>query len=130
MLPEMVSVQLVGAGGVVHDAGTAPLHPVNEAPATGEALNTTCDPSAKVPAVETEARRERDGVAGAVEVASAPLVATLRRRAGSAAQDRHRARPRHARELRRNDVGEAHAAPQRGADLVGGAVVGDRDRIE
>jgi hypothetical protein len=49
MLPEIVSVQLVGAGLVVHDAGTAPLHPVKEAPATGEALRTTCDPSANVP---------------------------------------------------------------------------------
>ena len=54
MLPEMVSVQLVGAGVVVHDAGTAPLHPVNEAPAMGEALNTTCDPSAKVPDAEPQ----------------------------------------------------------------------------
>src|SRR5438309_6119504 len=55
MLPEMVSVQLVGAGLVVQEAGTpAPLHPVNEAPAMGEALSTTCDPSPKVPEAEPQ----------------------------------------------------------------------------
>ena len=38
MFPEIVTVQFVGAGVVVHDAGTpAPLQPVNEAPAIGEA---------------------------------------------------------------------------------------------
>src|SRR5215470_20318720 len=54
MFPEMVSVQLDGAGLVVHEAGTAPLHPVKEAPATGEALSTTCDPSANVPDAEPQ----------------------------------------------------------------------------
>jgi len=55
MLPEMVSVQLDGAGLAVHDAGSpAPLHPENEAPATGEALSTTCDPSANVPDAEPQ----------------------------------------------------------------------------
>src|SRR6266436_4529595 len=50
MFPEMVSVQLDGAGLAVHAAARpAPLHPLNEAPAMGEAFNTTCDPSAKVP---------------------------------------------------------------------------------
>src|SRR3989442_11625609 len=55
MFPEMVSVQLEGAGLAVHAAGTpAPLHPVNEAPAIGEALSTTCDPSANVPEAEPQ----------------------------------------------------------------------------
>src|SRR2546427_11222354 len=50
MFPEMVSVQLDGAGLAVHAAGSpVPLHPVNEAPAIGEALTTTCDPAAHVP---------------------------------------------------------------------------------
>src|SRR5712692_1509768 len=54
MFPEIVSVQLSGAGLVVHEAGTAPLQPVKEAPATGEALSTTCDPSANVPEAEPQ----------------------------------------------------------------------------
>src|SRR5712671_6255710 len=54
MFPEMVSMQLGGAGLTVHEAGTAPLHPVNDAPATGEALSTTCDPSANVPEAEPQ----------------------------------------------------------------------------
>ena len=55
MLPEMMSVQLAGAGAVVHDAGRpAPLHAVNEAPATGDALSTTCEPSANVPDAEPQ----------------------------------------------------------------------------
>src|SRR6266849_6746074 len=54
MFPEMVSMQLGGAGLTVHEAGTAPLHPVKEAPATGEALRTTCDPSANVPEAEPQ----------------------------------------------------------------------------
>src|SRR5437660_10463419 len=50
MFPETVSVQRVGAGVAVHEDGRpVPLHPVNDAPAIGEALSTTCDPSAKVP---------------------------------------------------------------------------------
>jgi hypothetical protein len=54
MLPDIVNVQLVGAP-VVHEAGRPdPLHPVNEAPAMGEALSTTCDPSANVPDVELQ----------------------------------------------------------------------------
>src|SRR5438067_4835412 len=54
MFPEMVSVQLSGAGLVVQEAGTAPLHPAKEAPATGEALSTTCEPSANVPDAEPQ----------------------------------------------------------------------------
>jgi hypothetical protein len=55
MFPEIVSVQLVGAGLVVHEAGSpAPLHPVNEAPATGEAVSLTCEPSANVPEAEPQ----------------------------------------------------------------------------
>src|SRR5882724_923548 len=55
MFPEMVSVQLEGAGLAVHAAGRpAPLHPLNEAPAMGEAFNTTCDPSAKVPEADPQ----------------------------------------------------------------------------
>src|SRR2546427_10482117 len=55
MFPEMVSVQLDGAGLAVHAAGSpVPLHPVNEAPAIGEALSTTCDPSANVPEAEPQ----------------------------------------------------------------------------
>src|SRR5437762_3241097 len=55
MFPEMVSVQLDGAGLAVHAAGSpVPLHPVNEAPAIGEALSTTCDPSANVPEADPQ----------------------------------------------------------------------------
>src|ERR687884_603394 len=55
MLPEMVSVQRTGAGLAVHAAGSpVPLHPVNEAPGTGDALSTTCEPSAKVPEVDPQ----------------------------------------------------------------------------
>src|SRR5439155_14547744 len=54
MFPEMVSVQLSGAGLVVQEAGTAPLHPAKEAPATGEALSTTCEPSANVADAEPQ----------------------------------------------------------------------------
>src|SRR2546428_4660807 len=55
MFPEMVSVQRDGAGLAVHAAGSpVPLHPVNEAPAIGEALSTTCDPSANVPEAEPQ----------------------------------------------------------------------------
>jgi hypothetical protein len=55
MLPEMVSVQRSGAGLAVHAAGApAPLHPLNEAPGTGEALSTTCEPSANVPDVDPQ----------------------------------------------------------------------------
>ena len=50
MLPEIVNVQRSGAGLAVQAAGSPePLHPVNEAPGTGDALSTTCAPSAKVP---------------------------------------------------------------------------------
>src|SRR5713226_5669194 len=55
MFPEMVSVQRNGAGLAVHEEGSpVPLHPVNDAPAIGEALSTTCDPSAKVPEAEPQ----------------------------------------------------------------------------
>src|SRR5437588_4598691 len=50
MFPEIVSVQFAGAGVAVHEAGRpAPLQLVKDAPAMGDALNTTCDPSANVP---------------------------------------------------------------------------------
>src|SRR2546426_2963062 len=53
MFPEMVSVQLDGAGLRVQGAGgPVPLNPVNEAPAIGEALSPTCAPSANVPEAE------------------------------------------------------------------------------
>src|SRR2546426_10091576 len=55
MFPEMVSLHCGGAGLAVHAAGSpVPLHPVNEAPAIGEALTTTCDPSAKVPEADPQ----------------------------------------------------------------------------
>src|SRR5919201_4059993 len=55
MLPEIVSVQRSGAGLAVHAAGRpVPLHPVNDAPGMGDALSTTCEPSANVPEVEPQ----------------------------------------------------------------------------
>src|SRR5256885_13655935 len=73
MFPEMVSVQLEGAGLAVHAAGTpAPLHPVNEAPAIGEALSTTCDPSANVPEAEPQLLPQARA-AGAEEVGAFAL---------------------------------------------------------
>ena len=55
MFPEMVSVHCGGAGVAVHEAGSpVPLHPVNDAPAIGEALSTTCEPSAKVPEADPQ----------------------------------------------------------------------------
>src|SRR6266852_1528772 len=76
MFPEMVSVQLSGAGLVVHEAGTAPLHPVKEAPAMGEALSTTWDPSANVPEAEPQlVPQERP--AGAEEMEPFPLPPAL-----------------------------------------------------
>jgi len=55
MFPEMVSVQRGGAGLAVHEEGSpVPLHPVKDAPAIGEALSTTCDPSANVPEADPQ----------------------------------------------------------------------------
>ncbi len=55
MFPEMVSVHCSGAGLAVHEAGSpVPLHPVNDAPAIGVALSTTCDPSANVPEADPQ----------------------------------------------------------------------------
>src|SRR2546426_4767556 len=55
MSRERVSVRLGGAGLAVHGAGSpVPLHPVNGAPAIGEALSTPCDPSANVPEAEPQ----------------------------------------------------------------------------